>query len=107
MDREKLKKILQPVIAQCEAEKIHISDVTIEEVEMFMGTASPQFYVDLCIPSLTGENYNDIYDRVFDIYWDMIDKDIRRCISDFCVVNECVKYCGDENPNNLIKTTYN
>ena len=99
MDREKLKEKIQPVIINCKEKGINIVDVIIEEVEMFKGTARTQFYVDLCIPDLTAENYNNIYDRVFDIYWDIIDEDIRSFISDFSVTNECenIHYCGNVN----------
>lgn len=89
MDQKQLEREIQPVLDICKSENIHISDVNIEEMEMFRGTASPQFYVDLCIPTLNENNYDEIYDKVFDIYWNTVDVNIRSFIADFCVNDEC------------------
>ena len=84
MDKNQLRIKLQPLVKQCELENIHIENVIIEDVD-----AIAQYYVDLCIPHLTAENFNYIHDRTFDILLETTDKDTREFIFTFCVTNEC------------------
>jgi len=93
MDTKQLELKLQPFKKQCEAEGFCIANIIVEEVPEGLGNA---YYVDVCIPSITVDNYLEIRDRTFEILLETTDDDTLRYVFTYCVVDECeadVKHC--------------
>ena len=87
MDSKKLKEKLQPLVDFCISNEINVCDVTVKET--LPGAIPEKFYVDLCIPNLTLENYEEIHSKAFNYFWNDLDKDIKFFISGFCINNKC------------------
>ena len=88
MDKDQLKKLLQPLLDQCKANNISANDIFITEEESFKGIKGSSFYVNLYIPDLTLENYLDIRSKVFNIFQNKIHKNIKSHVFTLCVTNK-------------------
>lgn len=86
MDSKELKLKLEPFRKQCELDGIKIADILIKEA--YPETES--YYVDVCIPTVTAENYKSILDRTFNILINTIDKKTRTFVFTYCVINESI-----------------
>ena len=87
MDTRELEKKLQPLKERLDAENIFVKCLIIKE--SIEGFARAPFYVDVCIPSVTVENYDTILSRVYDIFGEITDDITRKSVFALCVVNEC------------------
>ena len=85
MDSKELKLNLKPFQEQCDKEGIKIANILIREAEPDIGS----FYLNVCIPSLTAENYQSILDRTFDILMKTTDKQTLKAVFTYCVIDEC------------------
>jgi hypothetical protein len=87
MDKKQLKLELQPLVEQCKTEGIHIEELIIEVIKELEGSRNAPYNLDVCIPTLTVENYMNIRDRVFEIFLNTITKETQRFIFAFSVIN--------------------
>ena len=83
MDKNKLEQIIQPFINELEQYDIKVKCLNLREV--YEGSAYTPFYVDICIPSITAENYDEVVDKVYDIIWVKISDEARKYIFSLCV----------------------
>ena len=87
MDKDKLIKELQPYINELRQDGIKVEGLSLCEV--YEGSRYTPFYVDVCIPSVTADNYDYVVDKVYDTIWPQISDATRKYIFTLCVVNEC------------------
>ena len=82
MDKHKLELLLKPFQDRCIAEGINVAKLIISKTHQ---DSNNDFYVDVCIPNLTADNYEELLDKTYDILLNTIDKKIRNYVFTFCV----------------------
>jgi hypothetical protein len=91
MDKNKLELLLKPFQEKCIAEGINVAKLLIKEA--YPGITD-SYFLDVCIPDVTVENYNSILDKTFKILKETTDEKTLDYVFTYCIVNEC-----EEQPN--------
>ena len=79
----KMLEKLMPFWKRCNSNNLTIANIYVEE------QTSYHFYVWFCMPNLTAEEYDDVFDKISDIYREFTDEETKDLIFAWCITDEC------------------
>ena len=82
LELELLEKLM-PFWKKCAESNIKIANIYVEEQTTY------HFFVYFCMPELTGDEYDEVFDKIFDIYEATNDEETKRLVFGWCIVDEC------------------
>jgi hypothetical protein len=102
MDKYKLRKKLQPFQDKCKEEGFNVKEIIISQEFPDLDI----FFINVCIPDMDDENYEDVWDETFKILRDTIDEETLDYVSTYCVDNDCdeypMQYCKECQKNGVL-----